>query len=30
MSLNAKREYQTVLGIDKNNVQARSGLRSVR
>ena len=30
MSLNAKREYQTVLGIDKNNVRARSGLRSVR
>ena len=30
MSLNAKREYQTVLGIDKNNARARSGLRSVR
>ena len=30
MSLNAKREYQTVLGIDKNNDRARSGLRSVR
>lgn len=30
MSLNAKREYQTVLGIDKSNTRARSGLRSVR
>jgi tetratricopeptide (TPR) repeat protein len=30
MSLNAKREYQTVLGVDKNNTRARSGLRSVR
>jgi len=30
MGLNAKREYQTVLGIDSGNVRARSGLRSVR
>lgn len=30
MQLNAKREYQTVLTIDKNNTRARDGLRSVR
>lgn len=30
MGLNAGREYQTVLGIDKNNSRAKSGLRNVR
>ncbi len=30
MGLNAGREYQTVLGIDKNNARAKSGLRNVR
>ncbi len=30
MNLNAKREYQTVLEVDKNNARARSGMRNVR
>jgi len=30
MGLNARREYQTVLKIDKNNDRAKSGLRNVR
>ena len=30
MGLNARREYQTVLEVDKNNARARSGMRSVR
>jgi curved DNA-binding protein CbpA len=30
MNLNARREYQTVLGVDKSNARARSGLRNVR
>ena len=30
MDLNARREYQTVLRMDKNNERAKSGLRNVR
>ena len=30
MNLNAKREYQTVLSMDKNNERAKAGYRSVR
>ena len=30
MGLNARREYQTVLKIDKTNTRARTGLRNVR
>ena len=30
MNLNAKREYQTVLRMDKNNARAKAGYRNVR
>ena len=30
MNLNAKREYQTVLSMDKNNARAKAGYRNVR
>ena len=30
MNLNARREYQTVLSIDKNNARAKAGYRNVR
>ena len=30
MNLNARREYQTVLGMDKSNARAKAGYRNVR
>jgi tetratricopeptide (TPR) repeat protein len=30
MNLNARREYQTVLGMDKSNTRAKAGYRNVR